>query len=90
MVDVQTKPIPATKTRPERSLDTNQLIDRIANDLKASSDADLPHCYFVEQARLRLAGQQGRLSAANDATHPLRKQGLKSSASVFYAWAMPE
>ncbi|MDQ0454487.1 hypothetical protein [Rhizobium paknamense] len=82
---------PADRSPVERHLDTAELIDRLAHELKATSDADLPHCYFVEQARLRLAGQhRPERSAANDAARQMPKTAVYASSSVFYAWAMPE
>ncbi|MGV1802707.1 hypothetical protein [Agrobacterium vitis] len=80
----------ADRTGGDRLIDTAELIDRMAHDLKASSDANLPHCYFVEQAKLRLAGLHGREHRANDAHKMVSKNTVNGSSSVFYAWAMPE
>ncbi|MGG7518592.1 hypothetical protein ACQ3G6_11955 [Allorhizobium undicola] len=75
----------------DRALDTAELIDRLAHELKATSDADLPHCYFVEQAKLRLSGNhRPEKQAANDAVHAAPRNMAHASSSVFYAWAMPE
>ncbi|OLP44340.1 hypothetical protein [Rhizobium oryziradicis] len=90
MVAMNSMPIPTQPDGFERSLDTVELIDRMAHDLKASSDADLPHCYFVEQAKLRLAGVHTRERAANDAVRTVSKNIVNGPSSVFYAWAMPE
>ncbi|THF53770.1 hypothetical protein [Allorhizobium terrae] len=90
MVAMNSMPIPTQPNSGERSLDTVELIDRMAHDLKASSDADLPHCYFVEQAKLRLAGVHTRERAANDTVKTVSKNIVNGPSSVFYAWAMPE
>lgn len=90
MVALHSMPVPKQHSGEERHLDTVELIDRMAHDLKASSDADLPHCYFVEQAKLRLAGIHTRERAANDAVKMVSKNTVNGPSSVFYAWAMPE
>ena len=40
----------------DRAIEAPELIDRLAEQLRQSSDVDLPHSYFVEQVQLGLAG----------------------------------
>ncbi|QLF70990.1 hypothetical protein FE840_016345 [Peteryoungia desertarenae] len=74
-----------------RVIGTPELIDRLAEELRSSSDVDLPHSYFVEQVKLRLAGSTDpdRL-AANAVESRSPAYSRKVSASVFQAWAMPD
>lgn len=91
MVAYGKMPIPAQSATGERSLGTAELIDRLAQELRASSDGDLPHSYFVEQAKLQLAGlDMSNADNANDAAVRIRKAAVNGPASVFHAWAMPE
>ncbi len=75
----------------ENAAETERIIDRLAEELRASGGVDLPHSYFVEEVRLRLAGRD--LSALDtDQTMKTLIRGWKPKAapSVFNAWAMPE
>ena len=75
----------------DRAMEAPQLIDRLAEELRASSDVDLPHSYFVEQVRLGLAGKDlaDRL-AANDIESGAHRGKRQPARSVFHAWAMPD
>lgn len=91
MVAYDRMPIPAGSATGERSLGTAELIDRLAEELRASSDVDLPHSYFVEQAKLQLAGLDlSNADNANETSGQVRKTAVNGPASVFHAWAMPE
>ncbi|MCM2477455.1 hypothetical protein HGO38_28825 [Rhizobium sp. CG5] len=91
MVAYNSMPIPTGSAPGERSLGSAELIDRLAQELRASSDGDLPHSYFVEQAKLQLAGiDLSNADNTNDATAQIRKTAVNGPASVFHAWAMPE
>jgi hypothetical protein len=72
-------------------IDAPELIDRLAEQLRQSSDVDLPHSYFVEQVRLGLAGKDlsDRL-AANDIETGSHRGKRQPARSVFHAWAMPD
>ena len=61
----------------ERGLDTHELLDRLAERLRAESDTDLPHAFFLDQLRTKLTTRE---PAAN------RNSDLQSSA-CFDAWA---
>lgn len=75
----------------DHALDAPDLIDRLAEQLRQSSDVDLPHSYFVEQVRLGLAGKSltDRL-AANDIESGSHRGQRQQARSVFHAWAMPD
>jgi hypothetical protein len=75
----------------ERAIEAPELIDRLAEQLRQSSDVDLPHSYFVEQVRLGLAGKDlaDRL-AANDIESGAHRGKRQPARSVFHAWAMPD
>lgn len=75
----------------ERAIESPELIDRLAEELRASSDVGLPHAYFVEQVKLRLAGKTtDHHRAANDISEMARKTAVNESASVFKSWAIPD
>lgn len=73
-----------------RFMDSPELIERLARELRLRSDPDLPQDFYIQQVRRQLAGRNG-LSNAAAREHILgtRKMPLQS-ASVFRAWAMPE
>jgi hypothetical protein len=67
-----------------RSLDTSEMIDRLATEMRARSAGELPHAYYVEQVKRQLAGKSIRTSAANDDP----AQDNDQQISVFHAWAL--
>jgi hypothetical protein len=87
-----TVPRKAEQARP--TIDTPEMIDRMAADLRARSDTDLPHSFYVALVRRQLAGR----SAANtqsdtkaDKTHgPASTRPGQAHASVFHSWAFSE
>lgn len=92
MVTSQNAPSMKPHEEPSRSLDTPELIERLAENLRLTSGIDLPHAYFVEQVKLQLAG-----STAFDASLVANADGNKAgsgsqyqSAALFKAWAIPE
>ncbi|KPF45549.1 hypothetical protein ACSV9I_00200 [Rhizobium sp. G187] len=88
----QTAVIKTRVSKPaERMIDGPELIDRLAEQLRASSDVELPHSYFVEQVRLGLAGNDltDRV-AANDVESGTHRGKGGSSRSVFHSWAIPD
>ncbi|MCM2398877.1 hypothetical protein NBH19_22610 [Rhizobium sp. S95] len=75
----------------DRALEAPEFIDRLAEELRASSDIDLPHAYFVEQVKLGLSGRElTDVEAANDIEGYTRPPHARVAASVFNCWAMPE
>ena len=72
------------------SIESPELIDRLATELRSSGDRDLPHAFYVEQVKRTLAGEtspEGLVAANDDGNN--RASSLCSS-SVFQCWAMPE
>ncbi len=67
-----------------RPLGSKEFIDRLAEDLRQSSDTDLPHSYFVEQVKLQLAGET-RPDTAEDA--PARRY---QTSDCFKSWAFQD
>ncbi len=75
----------------DRTIEAPELIDRLAEKLRASSDVDLPHSYFVEQVRLGLAGADLTDHAAANAIESGAHRGKRAATqSVFDAWARPD
>ena len=60
-------------------------LDRFAETMRAESGMDLPHAYFVEEARLRLAGG----TVHHLADHHTTPEQFQSSC-CFDAWAKDE
>ncbi len=82
---------PQQSATTDRALDAPELIDRLAEQLRATSGVDLPHAYFVEQVQLGLGGRDlTDLAAANDIEGASRRRPPQANGSVFRAWAMPE
>ncbi|MDI6835285.1 hypothetical protein [Ciceribacter thiooxidans] len=75
----------------ENAAEAERIIDRLAEELRASGGVDLPHSYFVEQVKLRLVGSDlSALDTADTARTLIRGWKPKATPSVFNAWAMPE
>lgn len=88
-VPVSTAPVP-TGTDKARLIETPEMIDRMAAELRARSDTDLPHSFYVEQVRRQLAGEARTTSAAaNDAGTADQRAG-QAHPSVFHAWALSD
>jgi hypothetical protein len=85
MVTSKSVPVPP-KAEQARIINTPEMIDRMASDLRARSDADLPHSFYVEQIRRQLAGQ----AAANDDAMQQGKRPGEAHPSVFHAWALSD
>ena len=64
------------------SLQSTDFLDRVAESMRAESGIDLPHAYFVEEARRRLAGG----TVYHLADRQTKPEQLQSSA-CFDAWA---
>lgn len=69
-----------------RSLNTPEFIDRLARELHSHGDPDLPHSYYVEQVKLRLAGKDSSAVEA-EVTNPNIPY---ASSDCFRAWAIGE
>ncbi|WP_416795469.1 hypothetical protein [Ciceribacter azotifigens] len=81
----------ATPKNKENAAEAERIIDLLAEELRASGGVDLPHSYFVEQVRLRLAGRDlSTLDTVDTARALIRGWKPRAAPSVFNAWAMPE
>jgi len=70
-----------------RPLDTPEMIDRLATEMRVKSGGELPHSFCVEQVKRQLAGKPVETSAANDES---AQRKPIDEASVFHAWALSE
>jgi hypothetical protein len=83
--------VPTPSQQTAHSLDTPEMIDRLAAEMRASSGADLPHAYFVEQVKLKLAGEKpGADRPANDAVLNAKPGSAEHPSAIFHAWALGE
>jgi hypothetical protein len=74
---------------PERVIQSEELIKRMAEDLRAKSGSDLPLSCFVEQVKMQLSSRP--LSANGNVVPSLAANKSTADASaLFKAWAMPE
>lgn len=87
---VPRKPLPDGGSERARLMNSPELIERLAKELRQRSDPDLPRQFYLEQVKLQLAGRIAVSGVtARDHTPGAPKTQLQS-ASVFRAWAMPE
>lgn len=86
---VASQSIPQQHKETERHIATEELIDRMAAELRAKGDPDFPHSYYVAQVRRQLAGEPSHLPADNDQT-VAQPPGAREHSSVFHAWALAE
>ncbi|MBB4104724.1 hypothetical protein [Allorhizobium borbori] len=84
MVTQISMPSSAQGTPSATPLNTPEFIDRLATELRSQGDVDLPHSYYVEQVKLRLAGQTPAEPASERTPAPYE------SSDCFRAWALGE
>lgn len=84
---VAVPPHATQQTEKARLLASPELIDRLAADLRARSDTDLPHGFYVEQVRRQLTMQANENTPAKGEAEP--RTG-SAHPSVFHAWALSE
>jgi hypothetical protein len=85
MITSNSMPISAEGQGQTRTIPTPELIDRLATELRATGDRELPHSFYVEQVKRKLANE----TAANDDRVDLNRTPAATS-SVFNCWARPE
>lgn len=73
-----------------RLMNSPELIERLANELRLRSDPHLPQQFYTEQVKRQLAGRIAVSGATAREHAPRPGQAQLQSASVFRAWAMPE
>ncbi|CVI54470.1 hypothetical protein CFBP4996_09590 [Agrobacterium leguminum] len=88
MITSNSMPISASPEEAQHSIDTPDLIDRLAAEMRATGDRELPHSFYVEQVKRTLAGKTAK-RADNDEM-PRTKIPAAGTSSVFQCWAMPE
>ena len=74
---------------PDRAVGSEELIRRMAEDLRLKSGSDLPLSCFVEQVKMQLAGRARSANANTPSLASSRSQADRAS-DLFKAWAMPE
>lgn len=84
----------AREAEQTRSPETPETIDRMAAELRARSDADLPHSFYVAQVRRQLAGRSSASTHADKQPDnqdvPGRKRAGEAHPSVFHSWAFSD
>jgi hypothetical protein len=68
-------------------IETTQMIDRMAIEMRARCGGELPHSFYFEKVRQRLLGRSVDGFAASDV---LAHRKPPEVASVFHAWALRE
>ncbi len=69
-----------------RLLDTPEMIEHLAEELRSRGDPCLPREYYIEHVKRQLAGRSGIPGVARD--QAASKIMPLQSASVFQAWAL--
>ncbi|MCF3641657.1 hypothetical protein LXM94_16920 [Rhizobium sp. TRM95111] len=72
----------ASESPSERAIGPAELLDRLAQKMRAESGIDLPHDYFLAEVRRQLAHPEE--------PHPAGKGDDVQSSACFNCWAMPE
>lgn len=88
MITSNSMPISASPEGAQQSIDTPDLINRLAAEMRATGDRELPHSFYVEQVKRTLAGQT--VKRADNDEMPHTKIPAAGTSSVFQCWAMPE
>ncbi|WP_288427952.1 hypothetical protein [uncultured Agrobacterium sp.] len=86
MITSNSMPISAAGNTQPHTLPTNELIDRLATEMRATGDRELPLSFYVEQVKRKLATE----AAANDDKADTGSHPAAATSSVFHCWAMPE
>ena len=77
-------PKSAVGTNQTCAVPTPDVIDRLAAEMRATGDRELPHSFYVEQAKRKLANE----AAANDDRVKIsRTVPAAATSSVFHCWA---
>ncbi len=88
MIASTSMPMPDVPVRTDapRLLNTPEMIERLATEMRVRSGGELPHLFCVEQVKRQLAGKSIETGAANAPQIPPKPE----QASVFHAWALSE
>jgi len=89
MIASNSMPVPDVPVRPDspRLLNTPEMIERLAMEMRARSGGELPHSFCVEQVKRQLAGEPVETGAANAPQMPAK---ASEQSSVFHSWAISE
>jgi hypothetical protein len=87
MTTPNSMPISDAPQSASRLIESPEMIDRLATELRARSGGELPHAFYVEQVKRQLGGKTVETKAAND--EPAQEK-LEQQPSVFHAWALSE
>ncbi len=69
-----------------RTIPTSEVIDRLAAEMRATGDRELPHSFYVEHVKRKLANE----AAANDDEVETSRGPAAATSSVFHCWALPD
>lgn len=70
-----------------RSIDIDDMIERLATEMRARTAGELPQDFYVDQVKRRLSGRTMEVSLASQR----RTRGrVPEHASVFHSWAISE
>lgn len=87
MITSNSMPRSAVTPDQERSTATPELIDRLAAEMRATGDRELPHSFYVAQVKRRLANEA---AAKSDRVKIGRRMPPAATSSVFQYWAHSE
>ncbi|MFA1628016.1 hypothetical protein ACDY96_36410 [Rhizobium mongolense] len=73
-----------------RAIETPDFLNRIAEEMRATSGSDLPLSCFIEQVRLQLAAGKSLEELRGQARESANSNASYQSSDCFRAWAMPE
>lgn len=80
----------AHSSSPDRAIEPNEFITRMAEDLRVRSGSDLPLSCFVEQVKMQLAGRAPSASNMAPPSLAANRSSADHASDLFKAWAMPE
>ncbi|MFK0384316.1 hypothetical protein [Rhizobium sp. RM] len=89
MITSNSMPMSSSRKEEQNSIETPELIERLAAEMRASGDRELPISFYVDQVKRTLARERVTNQVANDEP-ALAKVPAASTSSVFQCWAMPE
>ena len=89
MIASTSMPVHDVSAHPDtpRLLNTPEMIERLATEMRVRSGGELPHSFCVEQVKRQLAGEAAETGAANAPQMPAK---APEQQSVFHSWAISE
>lgn len=86
MITSNSMPISGLGNSQSQALPTPELINRLALEMRAVGDRELPLSFYAEQVKHRLASD----TAANDDRIMPSRAPAAATSSVFHCWALPD